>query len=97
VKKVALELGGNAPLIVFADADLDLAVKGAIMSKFRNAGQTCVCANRILVEDAIYDVFSKKLADAVGKLKVGPGDQDGVDIGPLIDHEGDEKVERNGR
>ncbi|MEQ1489743.1 MAG: NAD-dependent succinate-semialdehyde dehydrogenase [Terricaulis sp.] len=94
VKKVALELGGNAPLIVFADADLDLAVKGTIMSKFRNAGQTCVCANRILVEDAIYDAFAKKLADAVAKLKVGPGDQDGVEIGPLIDQKAIEKVER---
>ncbi|MGD9979998.1 MAG: NAD-dependent succinate-semialdehyde dehydrogenase [Hyphomonadaceae bacterium] len=94
VKKVALELGGNAPLIVFADADLDLAVKGTIMSKFRNAGQTCVCANRILVEDAIYDAFSKKLADAVAKLKVGPGDQEGVEIGPLIDARAIEKVER---
>ncbi len=73
VKRVSLELGGNAPLIVFADADLDKAVKGAIASKFRNAGQTCVCANRILVEDAIYDAFSKKLADAVSKLKVGDG------------------------
>lgn len=94
VKKVALELGGNAPLLVFADADLDLAVRGAIMSKFRNAGQTCVCANRILVEDAIYDVFSKKLAEAVAKLKVGPGDQEGVEIGPLIDQKAIEKVER---
>ncbi|MGE0740116.1 MAG: NAD-dependent succinate-semialdehyde dehydrogenase [Hyphomonadaceae bacterium] len=94
VKKVSLELGGNAPLLVFADADLDLAVKGAIASKFRNAGQTCVCANRILVEDAIYDAFAKKLADAVAKLKVGPGDQEGVEIGPLIDGKAIEKVER---
>jgi succinate-semialdehyde dehydrogenase/glutarate-semialdehyde dehydrogenase len=93
VKKVSLELGGNAPLLVFADADLDLAVKGTIMSKFRNAGQTCVCANRILVEDAIYDSFSRKLADAVAKLKVGPGDQEGVEIGPLIDQKAIEKVE----
>ena len=94
VKKVALELGGNAPLIVFADADLDLAVKGAIASKFRNAGQTCVCANRILVEDAIYDTFANKLAEAVAKLKVGPGDENGVEIGPLIDQKAIEKVER---
>jgi len=94
VKRLSLELGGNAPLIVFADADLDLAVKGTIMSKFRNAGQTCVCANRILVEDAIYDAFSKKLADAVAKLKVGPGDSEGVEIGPLIDQKAIEKVER---
>ncbi|MEZ5995535.1 MAG: NAD-dependent succinate-semialdehyde dehydrogenase [Hyphomonadaceae bacterium] len=93
VKKVSLELGGNAPLIIFADADLDLAVKGAIASKFRNAGQTCVCANRILVEDDAYDAFSKKLADAVAKLKVGPGDEAGVEIGPLIDAKAIEKVE----
>ncbi len=94
VKKVSLELGGNAPLLVFADADTDLAVKGAIASKFRNAGQTCVCANRILVEDSIYDEFSKKMTEAVAKLKVGPGDQDGVEIGPLIDQKAIEKVER---
>ncbi|MDZ4691687.1 NAD-dependent succinate-semialdehyde dehydrogenase [Terricaulis sp.] len=94
VKKVSLELGGNAPLIVFADADLDLAVKGTIQSKFRNAGQTCVCANRILVEDSIYSTFAKKLSEAVAKLKVGPGDQDGVEIGPLIDQKAIEKVER---
>ncbi|MGD9814584.1 MAG: NAD-dependent succinate-semialdehyde dehydrogenase [Hyphomonadaceae bacterium] len=94
VKRVSLELGGNAPLLVFADADLDLAVKGAIASKFRNAGQTCVCANRILVEDAVYDAFSQKLADAVAKLKVGPGDEPGVEIGPLIDRNAIEKVER---
>ncbi len=94
VKKVSLELGGNAPLLVFADADLDLAVKGAIASKFRNAGQTCVCANRILVEDTIYDAFSKKMTEAVAKLKVGPGDSDGVEIGPLIDQKAIEKVEQ---
>lgn len=94
VKKVSLELGGNAPLLVFADADLDLAVKGAIASKFRNAGQTCVCANRILVEDPIYDAFSKKMTEAVAKLKVGPGDSDGVEIGPLIDQKAIEKVEQ---
>ncbi|MGE3582118.1 MAG: NAD-dependent succinate-semialdehyde dehydrogenase [Hyphomonadaceae bacterium] len=92
VKRLSLELGGNAPLIVFADADLDLAVKGAIASKFRNAGQTCVCANRILVEDAIYETFSQKLAEAVRALKVGPGDRDGVQIGPLIDQKAIEKV-----
>lgn len=94
VKKVSLELGGNAPLLVFADADLDLAVRGTILSKFRNAGQTCVCANRILVEDSIYDAFSKKLADAGAKLKVGPGDGEGIEIGPLIDQKAIEKVER---
>ena len=92
VKKVSLELGGNAPLLVFADADLDQAVKGTIASKFRNAGQTCVCANRILVEDAIYDEFSKKLTEAVSKLKVGPGDHPGVEIGPLIDMKAMTKV-----
>ena len=92
VKRISLELGGNAPLIVFADADLDLAVKGAIASKFRNAGQTCVCANRILVEDAIYDAFSKKMTEAVRALKVGPGDQEGVAVGPLIDMKAMTKV-----
>jgi succinate-semialdehyde dehydrogenase/glutarate-semialdehyde dehydrogenase len=94
VKRVSLELGGNAPLLVFADADLDKAVAGAIASKFRNAGQTCVCANRILVEDAVYDAFSRKLAEAVKALKVGPGEQEGVAIGPLIDMKAMEKVER---
>jgi len=94
VKRVSLELGGNAPLLVFADADLDQAVKGAVTSKFRNAGQTCVCANRILVEDAIYDAFSKKLAEAVSNLKVGDGQADGIEIGPLIDAKTIEKVER---
>ncbi len=93
VKRVSLELGGNAPLIVFADADLDKAVKGAIVSKFRNAGQTCVCANRILVEDGIYDAFSNKLADAVSKLNVGDGQAEGVEIGPLIDASAIAKVE----
>ncbi|HVY85090.1 MAG TPA: NAD-dependent succinate-semialdehyde dehydrogenase [Caulobacterales bacterium] len=93
VKKISLELGGNAPALVFADADIDKAVKGVIASKFRNAGQTCVCANRILVEDAIYDDFAKKLTDAVAALKIGPGDADGVDIGPLIDMKAIEKVE----
>ncbi|MES1157061.1 MAG: NAD-dependent succinate-semialdehyde dehydrogenase [Alphaproteobacteria bacterium] len=94
VKRISLELGGNAPALVFADADLDKAVTQTIASKFRNAGQTCVCANRILVEDSIYDAFAKKLADAVAALKVGPGDQDGVEIGPLIDMNAIEKVEK---
>ena len=94
VKRVSLELGGNAPLIIFADCDLEAAVKGAIACKFRNAGQTCVCANRILVEDKIYDSFAKKFADATKALKIGPGDQDGVAIGPLIDAKAMEKVER---
>jgi succinate-semialdehyde dehydrogenase/glutarate-semialdehyde dehydrogenase len=94
VKRVSLELGGNAPLLVFADADLDLAVRGAIASKFRNAGQTCVCANRILVHAEIYDAFSAKLVEAVRSLKVGPGDEEGVQVGPLIDRNAMEKVAR---
>ena len=93
VKKLSLELGGNAPFIVFDDADLDAAVKGAIASKYRNAGQTCVCANRILVQDKVYDAFADKLAGAVKALKVGAGAEDGVMIGPLIDLAGLAKVE----
>lgn len=93
VKRISLELGGNAPLIVFADADIDLAVKGVIASKFRNAGQTCVCANRILVDDAIYDRFAEALALAVAALRVGPGDAPDVEIGPLIDEAAILKVE----
>lgn len=93
VKKVSLELGGNAPFIVFDDADLDRAVEGAIASKFRNMGQTCVCANRILVQDGIYDVFAAKLAEAVSKMKVGPGNEEGVVQGPLINEAGLAKVE----
>lgn len=93
VKKVSLELGGNAPFIVFDDADLDKAVEGAIASKFRNMGQTCVCANRILVQDGIYDAFAEKLADRVSKMKVGPGDEEGVVQGPLINEAGLKKVE----
>jgi succinate-semialdehyde dehydrogenase/glutarate-semialdehyde dehydrogenase len=93
VKRVSLELGGNAPLIVFADADLDLAVKGAIASKFRNAGQTCVCANRLLIADEIYDVFAERFTKAVAALKVGNGEEPGVEIGPLIDAKAIEKVE----
>ena len=93
VKKVSLELGGNAPFIVFDDADLDKAVEGAIASKFRNMGQTCVCANRILVQDGVYDAFAAKLADRVSKMKVGPGDEEGVVQGPLINQAGLAKVE----
>ncbi|HEV8015905.1 MAG TPA: NADP-dependent succinate-semialdehyde dehydrogenase [Stellaceae bacterium] len=93
VKKLSLELGGNAPFIVFDDADLDAAVKGAIASKYRNAGQTCVCANRIFVQDAVYDGFAAKLAGAVKALKVGAGTEEGAVIGPLIDHAGLAKVE----
>lgn len=93
VKKVSLELGGNAPFIVFDDADLDLAVQGALASKFRNAGQTCVCANRILVQSGVYDAFAAKLAAAVGGLKQGVGTQAGVDLGPLIDERAVDKAE----
>ncbi len=95
VKKTSMELGGNAPFIVFDDADLDAAVEGAILCKYRNAGQTCVCANRVLVQDGIFDAFSEKLANAVSKLKVGPGLEPGVQIGPLIDMAAVEKVERH--
>jgi succinate-semialdehyde dehydrogenase/glutarate-semialdehyde dehydrogenase len=95
VKKLSLELGGNAPFIVFNDADLDLAVKGAIASKYRNAGQTCVCANRILVQDGVYDTFAGKLADAVSAMKVAPGVETGAVIGPLIDMKAVEKVEEH--
>jgi succinate-semialdehyde dehydrogenase/glutarate-semialdehyde dehydrogenase len=93
MKKVSFELGGNAPFIVFDDADLDAAVEGAIVSKYRNTGQTCVCANRFLVQASIYDAFARRLSDAVGRLKVGPGLEDGVTQGPLIDMAAVEKVE----
>ncbi len=95
IKKMSLELGGNAPFIVFDDADLDAAVEGAIASKYRNTGQTCVCANRLLVQDAVYDSFAEKLAAAVGRLKVGNGLEDGVTQGPLIDMKAVEKVEEH--
>ena len=95
VKKVSLELGGNAPFIVFDDADLDAAVQGAIASKYRNTGQTCVCANRILVQDKIYDTFAEKLAEAAKNLKVGNGLEDGTQQGPLIDMRAVEKVEEH--
>ncbi len=94
VKKISLELGGNAPFIVFDDADLDAAVKGAIASKYRNAGQTCVCANRILVQEQVYDEFAEKYAQEVSKMKVGSGTEEGVMIGPLINNKAMEKVER---
>jgi succinate-semialdehyde dehydrogenase/glutarate-semialdehyde dehydrogenase len=84
VKRTSMELGGNAPFIVFDDADLDEAVKGAIICKFRNAGQTCVCANRILVQESVYDAFAEKLIAAMSGLKIGDGTDDGVTIGPLI-------------
>jgi len=93
VKKCGMELGGNAPFIVFDDADVDAAVEGAIGSKFRNAGQTCVCANRIYVQDGVYDEFAQKLATLVAKFKVGSGSEEGVVIGPLINEPGINKAE----
>ncbi|HEY0844942.1 MAG TPA: NADP-dependent succinate-semialdehyde dehydrogenase [Noviherbaspirillum sp.] len=95
IKKLSLELGGNAPFIVFDDADLDAAVEGAIASKYRNAGQTCVCANRLYVQDGVYDAFADKLVAAVKKLKVGNGLEPGVTQGPLIDGDAVEKVEQH--
>jgi succinate-semialdehyde dehydrogenase / glutarate-semialdehyde dehydrogenase len=92
VKKLSLELGGNAPFLVFDDADIDAAVEGAVASKYRNAGQTCVCANRIYVQDAVYDEFAQKLASKAAQLRVGPGTQAGVQIGPLIEPAALEKV-----
>ncbi|NSX14585.1 NADP-dependent succinate-semialdehyde dehydrogenase [Cupriavidus taiwanensis] len=95
IKKVSMELGGNAPFIVFDDADLDAAVEGAIVSKYRNAGQTCVCANRIYVQSGVYESFAQKLVAAVAALKVGNGMDDGVRIGPLIDDKAVAKVEEH--
>ena len=95
VKKVSLELGGNAPLIVFDDADLDVAVEGAIASKFRNMGQTCVCANRILVQDGIHDAFVERFSEAVSALRVGHGFDEGVEQGPLIDEDAVAKVQEH--
>lgn len=94
VKKISLELGGNAPFIVFDDADLNAAVEGAIVAKYRNAGQTCVCANRIFVQDSVYEAFLEKFTAAVLKQKIGPGTEHGVNIGPLINTEALEKVQR---
>ncbi len=94
VKKLSLELGGNAPFLVFDDADLDAAVAGAVASKYRNAGQTCVCSNRFLVQEAVYDAFVTRLVAASRALRLGPGGEDGVAIGPLIDQGGLAKVER---
>ncbi|CAK10357.1 MULTISPECIES: NAD-dependent succinate-semialdehyde dehydrogenase [Rhizobium] len=93
IKKLSMELGGNAPFIVFDDADLDAAVDGAVASKYRNAGQTCVCTNRIYVQSGVYDVFAEKLAAKVSALKVGEGTQVDVTIGPLIDAEAIAKIE----
>jgi succinate-semialdehyde dehydrogenase/glutarate-semialdehyde dehydrogenase len=95
IKKVALELGGNAPLIIFDDADIDVAVTGAIASKFRNMGQTCVCANRIYVQSGIHDRFLERFAAAVASLKVGDGQVEGVQQGPLIDEAAVQKVQQH--
>ncbi|MES2933008.1 MAG: NADP-dependent succinate-semialdehyde dehydrogenase [Pseudomonadota bacterium] len=95
IKKLSLELGGNAPFIVFDDADLDAAVEGALASKYRNAGQTCVCANRLYVQDGVYDAFAAKLVAAVQKLKVGDGQEAGVTQGPLIEEKAVVKVEQH--
>jgi succinate-semialdehyde dehydrogenase / glutarate-semialdehyde dehydrogenase len=95
VMKCSMELGGNAPFIVFDDADLDAAVEGAMISKFRNNGQTCVCANRIYVQSSVYDAFAEKLAKAVEKLTVGDGFQPGVTIGPLVNEKAVDKVEEH--
>ncbi|MQA22539.1 NADP-dependent succinate-semialdehyde dehydrogenase [Rugamonas rivuli] len=95
IKKLSLELGGNAPFIVFDDADLDAAVEGALASKYRNAGQTCVCANRLYVQDGVYEKFAEKLVAAVAKLKVGNGAEEGVTQGPLIDEKAVQKVEQH--
>ncbi len=93
IKKLSLELGGNAPFIVFDDADIDAAVEGAMASKYRNAGQTCVCANRLYVQSGVYDEFAQKLAAKVAQLRVGPGTQSGVQVGPLIEAAALEKVQ----
>jgi succinate-semialdehyde dehydrogenase / glutarate-semialdehyde dehydrogenase len=93
VKKLSLELGGNAPFIVFDEADIEMAIKEAIASKYRNTGQTCVCANRILVQDGVYDAFTKRLAETAGAMKVAEGFEPGAVIGPLIDVKAVEKVE----
>src|SRR3954447_1524013 len=95
VKKVSLELGGNAPFIVFDDADLDEAVAGALVCKFRNSGQTCISANRILVQDGVFDEFASRLTEAAARLRVAPGDEEGAQVGPLIDEQALAKVERH--
>ena len=92
VKKLSLELGGNAPFLVFDDADLDAAVAGAILCKFRNAGQVCIAANRLLVQDGIHDAFVERYAEAITALRVGAGTEAGVNVGPLIDQQGLDKV-----
>jgi succinate-semialdehyde dehydrogenase/glutarate-semialdehyde dehydrogenase len=95
IKKVSLELGGNAPFIVFEDADLDAAVEGALASKYRNAGQTCVCANRLYVHDSVYDAFVDKLKVAVANLKIGNGLDQGITTGPLIDEKAVCKIQEH--
>ncbi|KKB09147.1 NAD-dependent succinate-semialdehyde dehydrogenase [Devosia chinhatensis] len=95
IKKLGLELGGNAPFIVFDDADIDAAVEGAMIAKYRNNGQTCVCANRIYVQRSIYDAFAEKFRNAAARLKTGDGADDGVDVGPLIDEKAVSKVEEH--
>jgi succinate-semialdehyde dehydrogenase/glutarate-semialdehyde dehydrogenase len=95
VKKISLELGGNAPFIIFDDADLDAAVTGSVLCKFRNSGQTCISANRILVQDGVYDAYVERLVDAVGRLTVGAGTDPDVNVGPLIDDTGFAKVQRH--
>ena len=95
LKRLSLELGGNAPFIVFDDADLDAAVEGAIQSKFRNGGQTCVCANRILVQDGIYDAFADRLAARVSAMRVGDGLAQGTEIGPMINAAAVDKINRH--
>jgi succinate-semialdehyde dehydrogenase / glutarate-semialdehyde dehydrogenase len=95
IKKLSLELGGNAPFIVFDDADIDAAVEGAMASKYRNMGQTCVCANRLYVQDGVYEQFAEKLVAAVAKLKVGNGQDEGVTQGPLIEEKAVLKVEQH--
>lgn len=95
IKRLSLELGGNAPFIVFDDADLDLAIEGAIASKFRNGGQTCVCANRILVQAGVYDAFTAKLSARISAMKVGSGTESGIDIGPMINEAAIEKINRH--
>src|SRR5919201_4416986 len=97
VKRLSLELGGHAPYLIFDDSDLDEAVDGLIASKFRNAGQTCVCANRTYVQSGVYDAFVAKVAEKVARMVVGPGDQPGVTIGPLIDERGVDKAEQHVR
>ncbi|SCB34458.1 NAD-dependent succinate-semialdehyde dehydrogenase [Rhizobium multihospitium] len=97
IKRLSLELGGNAPFIVFDDADLDLAVEGALASKFRNGGQTCVCANRLLVQAGVYDAFAAKLKAKVDAMKVGPGTEAGVSVGPMINRAAIEKIDRHVR